>query len=78
MKCHGNGMKKKIIPLTNGPSFTSKESKDFIHKNGKKHITTVSYHPSKNGAVERAVQAFKSGMRRIVVESSNVTIKVLI
>ena len=31
-------MKKKIIPLTNGSSFTSKESRDFIHKNGKKKL----------------------------------------
>ena len=61
-----------------GPSFTSKENKNLIHKNEIKNITTASFHPSSNGAAKRAVQTFKSAMGKVVVESSNVPIKTLI
>ena len=67
-----------IIVSDNGPSFTSKEFKNFIHKNGIKHIATTNYHLSSNGTAERAVQTFKSVMHKIVTESSNVPIKTLI
>ena len=67
-----------IIVSDNGPSFTSKEFKNFIHKNGIKHITTANYHLSSNGTAKRAVQTFKSAMRKIVAESSNVPIKTLV
>ena len=67
-----------IIISDNGSSFTSKKFKNFIHKNGIKHITTAPYHPSSNGAAERTVQTFKSAMRKILIESNNVSIKTLI
>ena len=35
-----------IIVNDNGPLFTRKEFKNFIHKNGIKHITTAPYHSS--------------------------------
>ena len=67
-----------FIVSDNGPSFTSKEFKNFIHKNGIKSIITAPYHPSSNGSAKRAVQTFKSAMHKIVAESSNVPIKTLI
>ena len=67
-----------IVANDNGPSFTSKEFKNFIHKNGIKHITTAPYHSSSNGTAWRAVQTFKSTMCKIAAESSNVPIKMLI
>ena len=42
-----------IIISDNRPSFTSKEFKNFIHKNGIKHITTAPCHPSSNATAER-------------------------
>ena len=44
-----------IIVSDNEPSFTSKEFKNFIHKNAIKHIITAPYHLLSNGAAERAV-----------------------
>ena len=67
-----------IIVSDNRPSLANKELKNFIHKNGIKHITTAPYHSSSNGAAERAAQTFKSAMCKIAVESSNVPIKTLI
>ena len=57
-----HGIPHKVV-TDNGPSFTSKEFKDFI-KNGILHITSAPYHPSTNGLAERAVQSFKSGLKK--------------
>ena len=66
-----------IIASDNGPSFTSKEFKNLIHKSGIKYIAAAPYHPSSNSTAERAVQAFKSAMCKIVAKSCNVPIKML-
>ena len=47
----------------NGPEFASTEFAEFLTKNEVKHIKSVPYHPSSNGAVERFIQTFKKTMR---------------
>ncbi|XP_062620753.1 uncharacterized protein K02A2.6-like [Saccostrea cucullata] len=54
-----------VIVSDNGPSFTSKEFEKFIAKNGIRHIKTSPYHPSSNGCAERAVQTFKTAIKKI-------------
>ena len=49
----------------NGPSFTSAEFAQFVRNNGVRHVTTAPYHPSSNGLAERAVQTFKTGLKKI-------------
>ena len=52
-----------VIVTDNGSAFTSEEFKMFIRKNGIKHVTSASYHPSTNGQAERAVQTLKRGLK---------------
>ena len=48
----------------NGPTFTSTEFKDYLQKNGVKHVTSAPYHPASNGLAERAVQILKKGLKK--------------
>ena len=48
----------------NGPSFVSEEFQQFMKNNGIQHIRTSPHHPSSNGQAERAVQTFKSSMKK--------------
>ena len=59
-----HGLPRKVV-TDNGPSFTSKEFKQFMRENGIVHVTSAPYHPSSNGLAERAVQTFKHGILRI-------------
>ena len=49
----------------NGTSFTSEEFRQFMQNNGVHHIKTSPYHPSSNQLAKRAVQTFKSGMKKL-------------
>ena len=49
----------------NGPTFTSYEFQEFMKQNGIRHLKTAPYHPASNGLAERAVQTFKSAIKRM-------------
>jgi len=51
------------IGSDNGPKFVSDKFATFVKMNGIKHIRSVPYHPSSNGAAERFVQTFKKAMK---------------
>jgi len=58
----------------NASYFVSQEFEDFLQRNGIRHTTSAPYHPSSSGLAERAVQVFKTGMKRMTVGSLNVRI----
>ena len=53
-----------VIVSDNGTAFTSVDFSDFMAKNGVKHLKTAPYHPATNGLAERAVQTFKTAMKK--------------
>ena len=55
----------------NATAFTSSEFSDFLKRNDIRHILTPPYHPASNGSVERSVQTFKEGLKRLKKGSLN-------
>ena len=54
-----------VLVSDNGTNFVSKESEEFMQRNGIKHITSAPGHPSSNGLAERAIKTFKNGLSRL-------------
>ena len=48
-----------------GPTFIRWEFKNFVRQNGVEHVMSSPYHPATNGLVERAVQTFEGGMKKL-------------
>ena len=65
-----------IMVSDNGSAFTSGEFDGFAKRNGIRLITSAPYHPSSNGAAERAVQTFKRHMEK--QEKSGISIQDLV
>ena len=60
-----------VIVSDNAANFMSEEFTDFLKRNRVRHVRTPPYHPVSNGLVERAVQTFKDGMRKLKEGSVN-------
>ena len=60
-----------VVVSDNGTAFTSLEFSEFMKRNGIRHVRTPPYHPASNGLVERAVQTFKEGFKRLQKGSIN-------
>lgn len=53
----------------NGPQFASYEFKQFMERNGIRHLMGAPYHPSTNGLAERMVQTVKKAVQRMTKEA---------
>lgn len=53
------------VVTDNAAVFMSQELKHFFKANGIQHITSAPYKPSTNGLAERAVQIFKSALKKM-------------
>ncbi len=53
-----------MLVSDNAAYFVSTEFKEFMNKNGIRHITSAPFHASSNGLAERAVQTFKTMMKK--------------
>ncbi|MES9884563.1 MAG: RNase H-like domain-containing protein [Sedimenticola sp.] len=60
-----------VIVSDNGPQFISAEFREFTRRNGIRHKLIPPWHPSSNGAAERAVQVLKQALKTQVVDVGN-------
>ena len=56
------GLPRKVVS-DNGPQFSSSKFRKFMLANGIKRTRTAQYHPSSNGAAERALQTVKRALQ---------------
>ena len=58
-----NGLPQLVVS-DNGAVFTSVEFKEFLERNGIRHVRSAPYHPASNGLAEWYVQTFKNSLRK--------------
>ena len=56
------GLPRQVVS-DNGPQFASEEFRLFLGSNRVKHIKSLSYHPSTNGAAERFIRTLKRALK---------------
>ncbi|UYV75453.1 K02A2.6-like [Cordylochernes scorpioides] len=54
-----------ILVSDSGTGFTSEEFRQFMTRNGIRHLRTAPFHPNSNGLAERAVQTIKTGLKKV-------------
>ncbi len=54
-----------LLVTDNGSVFTSTVFEEFLRKHGIRHVTSAPYHSATNGLAERAVQTFKTAMKKL-------------
>ncbi len=66
--CHRKSFSNHGLPemlvSNNAAYFVSTEFKEFMNKNGIRHVTSAPFHASSNTLAERAVQTFKTMMKK--------------